>query len=200
MGRKRARTRELIYFCAAGLICLVLLSCALLKEKDKVGLERNGIQKEKVRSEESRSEESRIEKSRSEESRKEEALKISSEHLLRAKRLLEQKDYDGSLKESQLVLSLSGQNPPGDEALFSMGLIYAHFGNPRKDYGKSIVFLKKLVKDYPQSAFAEQARIWVRVLQENEKLEQTIQKLNQIIEESKQVDIEIEEKKREKAK
>jgi len=42
--------------------------------------------------------------------------------------------------------------------------------------------------------------IWVRILQESEKLSQTIQKLNQVIEESKQVDIEIEEKKREKAK
>jgi hypothetical protein len=56
------------------------------------------------------------------------------------------------------------------------------------------------MKDYPQSPFAEQAGIWVRILQESEKLSQTIQKLNQVIEESKQVDIEIEEKKREKAK
>ena len=185
MGRKRARTREFIHFCVAGLILLVLFGCALLKEKDKVAFEKEGIQKEKVQKEDSQ---------------KEESLKISSEHLLRARKLLEQRDYDGSLKESQLILSLSGQNPPGDEALFSMGLIYAHFGNPRKDYGKSIAFLNKLVKDYPQSPFAEQARIWVRVLRENEKLGQTIQKLNQVIEESKQVDIEIEEKKREKAK
>jgi lipid II:glycine glycyltransferase (peptidoglycan interpeptide bridge formation enzyme) len=54
--------------------------------------------------------------------------------------------------------------------------------------------------DYPQSALAEQARIWIGMLQENEKLNQTIQKLNLVIEESKRVDIEIEEKKREKAK
>ena len=81
-----------------------------------------------------------------------------------------------------------------------MGLICAHFGNPKKDYGKSIGFFKKLTKDYPQSPFVVQARIWTGILQENEKLNQTIQKLNQVIEESKQVDIEIEEKKREKGK
>ncbi|MGZ3604822.1 MAG: hypothetical protein ACXU9P_07665 [Thermodesulfobacteriota bacterium] len=46
----------------------------------------------------------------------------------------------------------------------------------------------------------EQAKIWTGILQENEKLSQTIQKLNQVIEESKDVDIQIEEKKREKAK
>ena len=185
MGRERARTRKFIHFCVAGLILFVLLGCALLQKKDKVGFEKEGIQKEKVQKENIQ---------------KEETLKISSEHLRRARKLLEQRDYDGSLKESQSILSLSGQDPPGDEALFLMGQIYAHFGNPKKDYNKSIAFLNKLVKDYPQSPFGEQAKIWVRVLQENEKLGQTIQKLNQIIEESKQVDIEIEERKREKAK
>ena len=185
MGRKRARTREFIYFCVAGLIFLVLLGCALLKEMDKVGFGKEGVHKEKVQEDNGQ---------------KKETLKISSEHLFRARKLLEQRDYDGSLKENQEILSLSGQNSPGDEALFNMGLIYAHFGNPKKDYGKSIVFFKKLMKDYPQSPFAEQAGIWARILQETEKLSQTIQKLNQVIEESKQVDIEIEEKKREKAK
>jgi tetratricopeptide (TPR) repeat protein len=122
------------------------------------------------------------------------------QYLDRGKELLAQGDFEGALKQNQKVLSLSGNNPPGDEALFNMGLIYAHSGNPKKDYGKSIGFFKKLTKDYPQSPFVEQVRIWTGVLQENEKLNQTIQKLNQVIEGSKQVDIEIEEKKREKAK
>jgi hypothetical protein len=38
------------------------------------------------------------------------------------------------------------------------------------------------------------------VLQENEKLNQTVENLNQVIEKSKRVDIEIEEKKREHSK
>ena len=94
-----------------------------------------------------------------------------------------------------------------DETLFSMGLIYAHAGNPKKDLGKSLALFKKLIKDHPQSLFAEHAKMWMGILQENEKLNQaieksnqTIEKLNQVIEKSKQVDIEIEEKKREKAK
>ena len=185
MGRKRARTREFIHFCVAGLIFLLLLGCTFLKEKERVEFSREEVRAGSVPKESLA---------------KRDETSPASGHLLRARKLLEQRDYDGSLKESQLILSLFGPNPPGDEALFSMGLIYAHFGNPKKDYGKSIAFLNKLVKDYPQSPFAEQARIWVRVLQENEKLGQTIQKLNQVIEESKQVDIEIEEKKREKAK
>jgi tetratricopeptide (TPR) repeat protein len=109
---------------------------------------------------------------------REEALEFS----LRSQKLLAQGNYEGALKENQRILSLSGQNPPGDEALFNMGLIYAHFGNPKKDYSKSIVFFKKLIKDYPQSPFVEQARMWTGTLQEYEKLSQTIQKLNQVIE------------------
>ena len=176
MGRKRTRAREFIYFCIVILILFTSFRCAVLSEKQKV----------EVRDEESQ--------------RKEETLRILSEHLLRARKLLEQRDYDGSFKENQKILSLSGQNPPGDEALFNMGLIYAHFGNPKKEYGRSIGFFRKLTKDYPHSPLVVQARIWMGILQENEKLSQTIQKLNQVIEESKQVDIEIEEKKREKAK
>lgn len=126
--------------------------------------------------------------------------KEAFESLLNAQKLLAQGNFEGAFMENQRVLSLSGQNPPGDEALFNIGLIYAHPGNPKKDYAKSLTFFKKLTKDHPQSPRVEQGKIWKGMLQENEKLNQTIQKLHQVIEESKRVDIEIEEKKREKAK
>jgi hypothetical protein len=157
-----------------------LLGCISLREKETVEFKKVEIQKEEVQ--------------------KEETSKILSDPLLQAKRLFEKRDYEGAFKENQTVLSLSGKSPPGDEALFNLGLICAHFGNPQKDYGKSIVFFKKLIKDYPQSSWGEQAKIWSAVLQENEKLNQTIENLNQVMEKSKKVDIEIEEKKREHAK
>jgi hypothetical protein len=104
------------------------------------------------------------------------------------------------LKENQRILSLSGQNPPGDEALYNIGLIHAHPGNTKKDYGKSLTFFRRLIKEYPQSSCFEQAKIWAGILQDNEKLSRSIEELSQVLEKSKQVDIEIEEKKREKAK
>jgi tetratricopeptide (TPR) repeat protein len=115
------------------------------------------------------------------------------ETLLRAQRLLAQGDFEGSLVENQKVLSSAGHKPPEDEALFNLGLIYAHSGNPKRDYSKSLDFFRRLLKDHPRSPLLEQAKVWIAVLQENEKL-------NQVIEKSKQVDLEIEEKKREKAK
>ncbi len=111
--------------------------------------------------------------------------------LLRGQALLAQGDYDGSLKENQKVLSLYPNRPPGGKALFNIGLVYAHVGNPKRDYRRALGFFRRLTSEYPQSPLVEQARIWIGVLQANEKL-------SQMLEKSKQVDIEIEEKKREK--
>ena len=100
--------------------------------------------------------------------------------LERAARLFKQGDYDGSLQENQRVLSLTGKNPPGDRALFNMGLIYAHGGNPKKDYENSLLFFSNVIMDYPQSPLAEEARIWIRVLRENEKLRERIEDFREI--------------------
>jgi tetratricopeptide (TPR) repeat protein len=122
------------------------------------------------------------------------------EPFLLSQKLLAEGNYEGALKENQRILSLSGQNPPGDEALFNIGLIHAHPGNTKKDYGKSLTFFRRLIKEYPQSSCFEQAKIWVGILQDNERLSRSIDELSRVLEKSKQVDIEIEEKKREKAK
>jgi TolA-binding protein len=108
------------------------------------------------------------------------------EHPLRSQKLLVKGDYEGALEENQKILSRYPNKPPGDEALFNMGLIYAHSKNPQKDYQKSILFFSKLVEGYPRSALTEQAKIWIGVLQ--------------VIEKSKQIDIQIEEMKKELSK
>jgi tetratricopeptide (TPR) repeat protein len=113
------------------------------------------------------------------------------EHLLRSQKFLAQGNYEGAISENKKILSLPDSRSPKDEALFNLGLIYAHFGNPQQDLEKSIEFFKTLVKNYPKSPLAEQAKIWVEILQENEGLNHLLQKL-------KQVDIDIEEMKRKK--
>jgi tetratricopeptide (TPR) repeat protein len=127
------------------------------------------------------------------EERKVEERKGVRESLLRGQRSLAQGDFEASLSEMEKVLSLSPSTPLEDEALYTMGLMYAHFGNPRKDYQRSLELFRRLLKDHPKSPWVEQAKIWIAVIEENEKL-------NQVIEKSKQVDLEIEQKKREKVK
>lgn len=86
-------------------------------------------------------------------------------YLARAEILLEQGDYEKAAQESQKLLDLVGANPPGDKALFILGLTYVHYGNTCKDYQKSLTYFSKLVSDYPMSPLAEESRIWVDVLQ-----------------------------------
>lgn len=110
-------------------------------------------------------------------------IPMEEEYFLRSTKMLARGDYEGSLKENRKVLSLNNTAPPADQALFNIALIYAHFGNPDKDYLESIQYLEKLIQKYPESPLVEQARIWVNVLN--------------IIEKAKQVDIEIDKKKKE---
>ena len=110
----------------------------------------------------------------------------ADEYLVLAQNLLARGDYEGSLRESQRVLSVSKDQPPADTAIFNMGLIYAHPKNPKKDNKRAIYFFNRVIKGYPESSWAEQARIWVGVLDGMEKL--------------KQVDIEIEERKRDRSR
>ncbi len=113
------------------------------------------------------------------------------EHLLRGQKFLAQGNYEGAISENRKILSLPDPRSPKDEALFNLGLIHAHFGNPQQDLDKSVEFFKTVIKNNPKGPLAEQAKVWVEILREYKGLNHLVQKL-------KQVDIEIEEMKRRK--
>ena len=114
---------------------------------------------------------------------KEAALDPAEQHLSAADDLLEKGDFEGSLKEDQKALAIAGKQTPGDTALYNMGLIYVHYKNPNKNYEKAKAIFDRIVREYPDSPLAEEAKIWAGVMQ--------------VIEKLKQVDIDIEEKKKE---
>lgn len=105
--------------------------------------------------------------------------------LLRSEQYLARGDYEAALKENEWVLSLSGNRPPADEALFNLGLIYAHYENPRRDWEKSLGFFRRLVGRYPGSSLVDQAKIWVGILEGNRGINEKLEKLHRVIEESK---------------
>lgn len=129
-----------------------------------------------------------------------EAKKEPRESLMRAQRLFDQGDYEGSLKENQKVLVLYNHVPPGDEALFNIAVIYAYGKYPKRDYRRSLDLFMRLVKVFPQSPWVRQAEIWIGILRENERLSREVEELNQTLKKSKEVDIEIDKKKKELAK
>jgi tetratricopeptide (TPR) repeat protein len=110
----------------------------------------------------------------------------AQEYLMAAQSLMARGDYEGSLRESQRVLTLLKDQTPADTATFNMGLIYAHPKNPKRDNKRAIYFFNRVIKGYPDSPWVEQAKIWVGVLDGVEKL--------------KQVDLEIEERKRDRSR
>ncbi len=114
-----------------------------------------------------------------------EKLSNTDKHVSLSRQLFSKKDFKGALEENEKILSVFEKTSPGDEALFSIGLIYSHHDNPEKDYKKSVAYFKKMIQEYPQSHLIEQAKIWITVLD--------------IIEKTEAVDIEIEKKKRELA-
>jgi TolA-binding protein len=111
--------------------------------------------------------------------------------VLRGRRLLAQQEYENSVKEFQKALALSVSKPPADDAIFHLGLVFVHVGNPRRDNRTAMNHFSRLVREHPQSPWVDQAKAWVAMIQLNEKLMETLEK-------SKQVDIEIEEKRRQK--
>ncbi|MEW6053692.1 MAG: hypothetical protein AB1552_07885 [Nitrospirota bacterium] len=107
----------------------------------------------------------------------------ASEQLAAAKKMLEKGNYERAMEFGNAVLEIYPEMPLADEALFNLGLAAAHFRNPKKDYRKSRLFFERLLREYPASHLAEQARIWIGVLV--------------VIERSKEVDVKIQEMKKE---
>ncbi len=185
MGRERARTGQFIFLCAAGLIFFLLSGCTILQrlfppppkapaEKVEKPPEPPPPEVEKVEKEP-------------------EPPPPEVAGLERAAQLFQRGDYEGSLKENKRVLARAGKNPPGDRALFNMGLIYAHGENPKKNYEDSLLFFSNITMDYPQSPLAQEAKIWIRVLRENEKLKEGIKDYREILKQQKNQQIPFEE-------
>lgn len=194
MGRKRVGTGEHIFCFIAILTCFVLVGCASItkqQEPEQLDLVIEPIQPFIGRSE----------------PKKEKLRDESKEHLVQGHRLLAMGQYEASMKENLKVLSIAPNGPPGDEAIFTIGLIYAYPRYQKKDYGKAVNSFTKISKEYPQSLWSGHAKILLEIIQENERLkrissEATLEneKLKSMIEQSKKVDLEVEEKKREKAR
>ena len=143
-------------------------------------------------------------------------------HLDMAEKLLTKGDYEGALKEDEEVIGLFPGVSPGDSALFHMGLIWAHPDNPQRNFKKTIECFQRLIRDFPQSPLREEVIVWVGTINElilcegktkdleetvdvskkrlNAKikeLEETISTLKKQLNALKEIDIGIEEKKRE---
>ena len=86
--------------------------------------------------------------------------------------------YGASLSETTEVLRIYPRSL-GDQALFQMGLVYAHPKNPDQDYQRSLESLQRVIKEFPRSKFKNQAEVWVWFIQEIIDKEREIGELKQ---------------------
>jgi len=87
-------------------------------------------------------------------------------------KVVENQNFEEAVKKNLQILEKSGKNKPSDEALYNLGLIYAHVDNPAKDYNKSQIYFHVLVKQFPDSEYTEEARIWLGLYDTLEKIQQ----------------------------
>ena len=100
--------------------------------------------------------------------------------LLEAKLSFSSGDFLTSLKKNQEMLNRFPQKY-GSHALYMMGMIYANPENTYVNYEISIHFFKKLVKEYPESVFKDKAKIWIWLLHQNMDYAEKVDKKNKRI-------------------
>ena len=158
MGRKRFGKRKHLLLCITGLIFFSLFSCSPIIERPSVVITAQPVIVEKE----------------------------CCVHTEVWESLAKLEDFETILKRTQDTLAALPKNRPADGLLFTLGLLYAHPENPRKNYKKSLAFFKRVINEDPRRVGIGEARVWAGVLED--------------IEKAAKVDLEIEQKKKELGK
>lgn len=108
------------------------------------------------------------------------------EALASGDQLLSRGDFDGSLKAFASAAEIAQDQAPADAAWYKIGLIYLHPRNPKKDRHQAIGSFSRVFSRFPESSWAEQAKIWVSVLNEAEEANQNLEISKETIEASRQ--------------
>lgn len=85
--------------------------------------------------------------------------------------------YEASMTKSITVLN-NFPHSLTDQALFQMGLLYAHPENPSQNYQKSLEAFNKILNEYSQSYLRPQAKLWILTIEDAMDKKQKIGILN----------------------
>ena len=75
------------------------------------------------------------------------------------------RQYEASMAKNVTVLN-NFPHSLTDQALFQMGLLYAHPENPNQDYQKSLGAFNKILNEHSQSRLRHQALLWVLIVED----------------------------------
>ena len=75
------------------------------------------------------------------------------------------RQYEASMAKNLTVLN-NFPHSLSDQALFQMGLLYAHPENPNQNYQKSLGAFNKILNEYSQSRLRHQTQLWVLIIED----------------------------------
>ena len=132
--------------------------------------------------------------------------------------VMETKEYQGFLKQNELLLSTCQTEGRCEVPLFNLGFLYAYSKSPYYDRPKALKYFARIVKDYPESPLAYESLVWMDLITENVTLDNkqrelegqvesrnaaiksknaTIKELRKQMERSRDIDVEMNQKERE---
>ncbi len=89
--------------------------------------------------------------------------------------LVPPQNFDIAVVEYQNALA-EGRLAP-DIALYNIGVVSVHSANPKQDYPRALRSFTTLVKNYPTSPRAEEAKIWIQALEQIQKNAEELERL-----------------------
>ncbi len=87
-------------------------------------------------------------------------------------------DYSGALKEYNEIFKRYPKKSPGDKALFEMGILFAYPDNPKRSRSKASGYFKRLISDFPESPMRGEALAWSDTLDRISECERRIRALS----------------------
>lgn len=103
----------------------------------------------------------------------------SEESFKKGEKFIIKGGYKEALIEYEKVLRLFPKIPPGDNALFHIGIIWLHPDNPQRDYKKSLISFQRVIHDFPRTSFREKAKVLSHTVTELIRSENDIKKLKE---------------------
>lgn len=120
--------------------------------------------------------------------------------ITRAEEMVRVGDYRGAHEAYGRALS---EKSTTDRALFGLARLYVAPDNPNRDYRRAYEHVERLLREFPHSAWAPEARAWRELLaaflgqkEAAERARQEVQRIRQDLDRLKQIDQELDRQRR----
>jgi tetratricopeptide (TPR) repeat protein len=153
MGRKQWKNREHLLFYGASLLVILVITQGCAISEKLTGVITENLAKDKIH--------------------------IEASPMELARNRMQNGDYEGALKEYMEILKANPEKFPGDRALLEMGILFAYPDNPKRDNIKAAGYFNRLLKEFPESYLIRDSLAWLDALNKIGEYEEKIKALTE---------------------